>query len=132
MARLFDPITINTLRLENRFIMPAWTLALQEKAESLNPRLTHYFLRRARGGVAFIMVGPASLTRWGGGKFEYRLYRTTCSRSSEPRRGHSRLGVPVGLQLHHAGRQANPVLISGMPVAPSAIMCPSDGRSRVH
>jgi len=92
----------------------------------VNRRLIDYFTRRAKGGVAFIMVGPAVFDPVGvSGTFEYRIYH------EEVLEGLFRLveaihrcGVPVGLQLHHAGRQANPELIEGSPVAPSAIACP--------
>lgn len=92
----------------------------------VNERLINYFVRRAKGGVAFIMVGPGVFDPLGvGGKFEYRVYRDGVLE------GLSRLveaihkyNVPVGLQLHHAGRQANPELIDGTSVAPSAITCP--------
>ncbi len=126
MARLFDPITINTLRLENRIIMPCLDPGFAGEGGIVNSRLVHYFLRRARGGVAFIMVGPAVIDPLGaGGKFEYRLYRDdVLDGLRDLAEAIHRLGVPVGLQLHHAGRQANPALISGTPVAPSAIMCP--------
>ena len=92
----------------------------------MNQRTMDYFVRRAQGGVSFIMVGPAVFDPIGvGGAFEYRIYR------DDVLDGLSRLvkaiheaGVPAGLQLHHAGRQANPDLIDGTPVGPSALMCP--------
>jgi 2,4-dienoyl-CoA reductase-like NADH-dependent reductase (Old Yellow Enzyme family)/NADPH-dependent 2,4-dienoyl-CoA reductase/sulfur reductase-like enzyme len=72
------------------------------------------------------MVGPAVFDPVGvAGAFEYQIY------SDDIFNGLTRLvqaihkaGVPVGLQLHHGGRQANPDLIDGSPVAPSALMCP--------
>jgi 2,4-dienoyl-CoA reductase-like NADH-dependent reductase (Old Yellow Enzyme family)/thioredoxin reductase len=89
-------------------------------------RLIDYFTRRAEGGVAMILVGPAVFDPLGvGGTFEYRIYR------QEILDGLGRLveaihrcGAAVGLQMHHAGRQANPRLIEGSPVAPSAVPCP--------
>jgi len=126
MERLFEPILINSLRLKNRIVMPCLDPGFAGEGGVVNLRLIDYFTRRAKGGVAFIMVGPAVFDPAGvGGKFEYRMYR------DEILEGLSRLvqaihgwGVPVGLQLHHAGRQANPDLIDGTPVAPSAIPCP--------
>jgi len=126
MERLFEPISINSLRLRNRIMMPCLDPGFAGEGGVVNQRLIDYFTRRAKGGVAFIMVGPAVFDPVGvGGKFEYRIYR------DEILEGLSRLveaihgwGVPVGLQLHHAGRQANPDLIDGTPVAPSAIPCP--------
>jgi 2,4-dienoyl-CoA reductase-like NADH-dependent reductase (Old Yellow Enzyme family)/thioredoxin reductase len=126
MPGLFDPISINSLTLRNRIIMPCLDPGFAGEGGLVNQRTVDYFLRRARGGVAFIMVGPAVFDPVGvGGAFEYRIYR------DEVLDGLRKLvkaiheaGVPVGLQLHHAGRQANPHLIDGTPVAPSALMCP--------
>ncbi|MDI6754580.1 MAG: FAD-dependent oxidoreductase [Thermodesulfobacteriota bacterium] len=126
MERLFQPISINSLKLKNRILMPTLDPGFAGEGGKVNQRLIDYFVRRARGGVSFIMVGPAVFDPRGvGGTFEYRLYLDGVLE------GLSRLveaihhcGVPVGLQLHHAGRQANPELIEGPPVAPSAIPCP--------
>jgi 2,4-dienoyl-CoA reductase-like NADH-dependent reductase (Old Yellow Enzyme family)/thioredoxin reductase len=72
------------------------------------------------------MVGPAVFDPAGvSGTFEYRIYRDEILEGlSQLVKEVHRCGVPVGLQLHHAGRQANPDLIEGVPVAPSAIPCP--------
>ncbi|MBU1206138.1 MAG: FAD-dependent oxidoreductase [Proteobacteria bacterium] len=126
MERLFQPISINSLKLKNRILMPTLDPGFAGEGGKVNQRLIDYFVRRARGGVSFIMVGPAVFDPRGvGGTFEYRLYLDGVLE------GLSRLveaihdwGVPVGLQLHHAGRQANPALIDGTLVAPSAIPCP--------
>ena len=103
MTGLFEPIC-------NRIIMPCLDPGFAEPGGIVNQRTVDYFVRRARGGVSFIMVGPAVFDPVGvGGAFEYRIYR------DDVLDGLSRLvavihsaGVPVGLQLHHAGRQANP------------------------
>lgn len=126
MERLFEPISINSLTLRNRILMPCLDPGFAGEGGVVNQRLIEYFTRRAKGGVAFIMMGPAVFDPVGvGGRFEYRIYR------DEILEGLSKLveaihaqGVPVGLQLHHAGRQADPDLIDGTPVAPSAIPCP--------
>lgn len=126
MERLFQPISLNSLKLKNRILMPTLDPGFAGEGGKVNQRLIDYFVRRARGGVSFIMVGPAVFDPRGvGGTFEYRLYLDGVLE------GLSRLveaihhcGVPVGLQLHHAGRQANPQLIEGPAVAPSAIPCP--------
>ena len=126
MPGLFDSISINSLTLRNRILMPCLDPGFAEEGGLVNQRTMDYFIRRAQGGVSFIMVGPAVFDPVGvGGAFEYRMYR------DDILEGLSRLvqaiheaGVPVGLQLHHAGRQANPDLIDGTPVAPSALMCP--------
>lgn len=126
MERLFEPILINSLRLKNRILMPCLDPGFAGEGGVVNPRLIDYFTKRAKGGVAFIMLGPAVFDPVGiGGKSEYRIYRDEILEglSTLVEAIHS-CGVPVGLQLHHAGRQANPDLISANAVAPSAIPCP--------
>jgi 2,4-dienoyl-CoA reductase-like NADH-dependent reductase (Old Yellow Enzyme family)/thioredoxin reductase len=126
MEKLLQEFSIRSLRLRNRMVLPTLDPGFAGEGGRMTPRLIHYFVRRARGGVSFIMVGPAVFDPVGSsGTFEYRIDR------NEILEGLSRLvkeihrcGVPVGLQLHHAGRQANPDLIEGVPVAPSAIPCP--------
>jgi 2,4-dienoyl-CoA reductase-like NADH-dependent reductase (Old Yellow Enzyme family)/thioredoxin reductase len=126
MEKLFQPIAINSLQLKNRIFLPCLDPGFAGAGGEVNQRLMAYFTRRAKGGVAFIMVGPAVFDPVGvGGTFEYRIYREgilkglACLVDAI-----HRYGVPVGLQLHHAGRQANPLLIEGSAVAPSAIPCP--------
>ena len=126
MERLFEPILINSLRLKNRILMPCLDPGFAGEGGVVNPRLIDYFTKRAKGGVAFIMLGPAVFDPVAiGGKSEYRIYRDEILEglSTLVEAIHS-CGVPVGLQLHHAGRQANPDLISANAVAPSAIPCP--------
>ncbi|MBM4332485.1 MAG: NADH:flavin oxidoreductase [Deltaproteobacteria bacterium] len=126
MERLFQPISINSLKLKNRILMPTLDPGFAGEGGKVNQRLIDYFVRRARGGVSFIMVGPAVFDPRGvGGTFEYRIYRDGILKGLAPLvDAIHRYGVLVGLQLHHAGRQANPLLIEGSAVAPSAIPCP--------
>lgn len=125
-SRLFQPLTIRSLRLKNRIIMPCLDPGFAGAGGAVNDRLIEYFTRRAKGGAAFIMVGPAVIDPIGvGGTFEFRIYREEILEGiARLVDGIHRCGVPVGLQMHHAGRQANPDLIEGSPVAPSAIPCP--------
>ncbi len=125
-AKLFQPLSIHSLQLKNRILMPTLDPGFAGEGGRVNRRLIDYFTRRAKGGVSFLMVGPAVFDPVGvGGAFEYRIYQ------GEILQGLTRLveaihrcHVPVGLQLHHAGRQANPEFIEGIAVAPSAIPCP--------
>lgn len=126
MSRLFEPIAIRSLGLKNRIMMPCLDPGFAGEGGRVTQRLKDYFVRRAQGGVSFIMVGPAVIDPLGiGGTFEFQIYRDEILEGLaglvDAIHG---LGVPVGLQLHHAGRQANPELIPGNPVAPSAIACP--------
>ncbi|MGD0627234.1 MAG: NADH:flavin oxidoreductase [Thermodesulfobacteriota bacterium] len=126
VEKIFQPISIGSLNLKNRIIMPTLDPGFAGEGGRVNQRLIDYFTRRARGGVSFIMVGPAVFDPVGiGGRFEYRLHRNGVWEGLAQLAGEIHgCGVPVGLQLHHAGRQANPELIEGSSVAPSAIPCP--------
>ena len=58
MERLFEPLSINSLTLKNRILMPCLDPGFAGEGGVVNSRLTEYFTKRAKGGVAFIMVGP--------------------------------------------------------------------------
>jgi 2,4-dienoyl-CoA reductase (NADPH2) len=57
---LFSPITINTMELKNRIVMPAMHLGYSEGGE-VNDRLIDFYAMRARGGAGLIIVGTCSI-----------------------------------------------------------------------
>ncbi|MBP1723916.1 MAG: oxidase, partial [Deltaproteobacteria bacterium] len=86
MEKLLEEFSIRSLRLRNRIILPTLDPGFAGEGGRMTSRLIHYFVRRARGGVSFIMVGPAVFVPVGSsGTFEYRIDRV------EIREGLSRL-----------------------------------------
>ena len=126
MKKLFEEISINSLTLKNRIIMPCLDSTFTGEGGTINPRLINYFRRRAQGGVAFIMVGPASFDPAGIGYIsDYRLDRDDILQGLAELAGAiHKFGVPVGLQMYHGGRQADPDITGQELLAPSAIADP--------
>lgn len=126
MQKLFTPLKINSLELKNRIIMPCLDTTLAGEGGVVTARLTGYFERRARGGAALVMIGPASFEPLGIGYWtDFRLD------SDDILEGLAGLvskvhgcGIPMGIQMYHAGRQANIDITGGDMVAPSAIADP--------
>jgi 2,4-dienoyl-CoA reductase-like NADH-dependent reductase (Old Yellow Enzyme family) len=126
MQKLFSPIKINSLELRNRIIMPCLDTTFAGDGGVVTDIQTEYFLRRARGGAALILVGPASFESLGiGYRTDIRLDRddVITSLTALVRKIHL-CGIPIGIQLYHAGRQANIDITGGDIVAPSAIADP--------
>jgi 2,4-dienoyl-CoA reductase-like NADH-dependent reductase (Old Yellow Enzyme family)/thioredoxin reductase len=126
MKKLFEEISINSLTLKNRIIMPCIDSTFTGEGGTVNPRLINYFRRRAQGGVAFIMVGPASFDPAGIGYIsDYRLDRGDILQGLSKLAGAiHKFDVPVGLQMYHGGRQADPDITGQELLAPSAIADP--------
>ena len=60
MASLFEPITLRTLEIRNRIVMPAMTTRLADQDGCVTPGLIDYYLARALGGTGLITVEMAS------------------------------------------------------------------------
>ncbi|MCX6550669.1 MAG: FAD-dependent oxidoreductase [Acidobacteria bacterium] len=58
LTKLFEPITIGSLRLKNRIVMPPITTLYDYEG---GPRHTAFFAERARGGAAMIVINLQAL-----------------------------------------------------------------------
>ena len=56
LKHLFSPITINSMELKNRAVMPAMATGYAEKGGIAGDRLTAYLERRAAGGTGLIIT----------------------------------------------------------------------------
>jgi len=125
--RLFEPITINGLELKNRLVMPPMCTRMATPRGEVTAQQVEYYRRRARGGVALIIV-------------EYAHIDQKCSKSAVSQLGaYSDLLIPglnelaeaiqsqgakACLQICHGGRQTNPAHLGGaLPIGPSAVPC---------
>lgn len=60
-SRLFSPIAINGLNLENRIIMAPTHLGLNDEEGFVTPQVIDFFLKRAKGGVSMIILGAVAI-----------------------------------------------------------------------
>lgn len=122
---IFQPYRLGPILLRNRMVMPA--IGTEYARDGfVTERLIRYYERRAQGGVGLIHVEFCAVDA--GGQTNSNQPRLDDDRfipglRELVQRLH-RLGVPVVLQLAHAGRQMSQKLSGRQPVAPSAIPCP--------
>ena len=64
---LFSPVTIGTLKLRNRAVMPAMATGYAGMDSTPNDRLVEYLARRARGGTGLIITEVTAVTPRGKG-----------------------------------------------------------------
>ena len=61
LTRLFEPITIDSLRLRNRIVMAPMVTNYASPDGAVTQRLIDYFVARARGGVGLIIAAPRGI-----------------------------------------------------------------------
>lgn len=122
MTGPFDAISINSLRLPNRFVRSATWEGLAAPDGAVTPELIARMEELARGEVGLIISGHAFVSPEGQaglrqlGAYDAKLTPGLAAMAAAVHNA----GGRIALQLAHAGQQANTVL-SGLPaVGPSA------------
>ncbi len=119
---LFEPIKINQLELKNRIYLPAMHLGMADNFE-VTDQIIEFYAERARGGVAMICVGYATVDDLSGNTTNIGAH------SDDFIPGLTRLadaikdnGARSCVQINHAGRYNFSFFLNGkQPVAPSAV-----------
>lgn len=62
LPRLFEPINLRGLTLKNRIVMPPMGTRYATYGGAATPKLTRYYVERARGGVGLIIVQFATVS----------------------------------------------------------------------
>ncbi|AGA70662.1 NADH:flavin oxidoreductase [Desulfitobacterium dichloroeliminans LMG P-21439] len=118
---LFSPVTIGTMELKNRIVMPAMHLNYCPTGE-VTDQLIEFYRARARGGVGLIIVGGCGIDRVGNNMgmiqldddcYLPRLQQLVAAIHSE--------GAKTITQLYQAGRYASSRFTGNQPVAPSPL-----------
>lgn len=125
--RLFEPVQVGPLHLNNRIVMPPMCTRLATPDGYVTREMIDYYAERAKGGVGFIIV-----------EYSYIDQKESKAAVSQLGAYHEKLltglrelveaiqihGPKVALQICHGGRQTIPERINGLtPVGPSAIPC---------
>ena len=119
---LFEPITINTLTLDNRIYLPAMHLGMGVDY-AVTDQIIDFYATRARGGAGLICAGFATVDELSGntqniGAHDDRFIPGLSQLASAIKDNGSKGAV----QLNHAGRYNFSFFLEGkQPVAPSAI-----------
>lgn len=119
--RLFTPLTIGTLTIPNRIVMPALHLVYCADG-TVTDRLAAFYARRAKGGAGLLIVGGCAVDRRGYSAGMIGLH----SPAFQP--GLRRLtdvihenGGLAAAQLFQSGRYAKPSVTGQPGLAPSAV-----------
>ncbi|HSV98481.1 MAG TPA: FAD-dependent oxidoreductase [Spirochaetota bacterium] len=123
LERIFSPVTINSLRLKNRAVMPPMATGYGNKDGSVSERLIRYLERRARGGVGLVITEicavdprgkgfPAEIGAWSDDHIPGLAALAGAVHAA---------GAATALQLHHAGRETMKDFTGAMPEAPSDV-----------
>ena len=114
-TKIYDPITINTLKLDNR-IFKAPTLECMAKENGApTKQLTRFYKRAAKGGVGLMITGLSYVSKDGqayfaeNGMHDDSLIPAWKDFTDEI---HDAKGKIV-MQISHGGRQVDPRLLSG-------------------
>lgn len=126
LPHLFSPLAIGNLELRNRIVMPAMGTRYPTYGGKVTDRLIHYYAERAKGGVGFIVVQFATILM-DGRSSPYPLAIWDDDQIPGLRRlaqGIQQEGVPVAIQLAHAGAASKSEVIGVLPVGPSPVAFP--------
>jgi len=124
---LLSPIDIGNLHLKNRIVMPAMGTGYAAEDGTATDRLIDYFVARATGGAALLIVEATAVHPLG------RIFKGECGMFDDRHiPGFQRLtqavhdsGSKIVMQLAHGGRQTKSALIGDQPLAPSSIPAPA-------
>ena len=122
---LFSPVSIGTLTLPHRGIMPSMVVNLCGLDGSVTDRFIAYHVARARGGCA-LNITEAAFVHRGGKGFPNQLGIDDDALVPGLRRlttAVHEVGGRIAVQLFHGGRQANVLVTGGTVVAASPIPC---------
>lgn len=126
LPHLFSPLAIGNLELPNRIVMPAMGTRYPTYAGKVTDRLVRYYAERAKGGVGLIVVQFATIHIDGRSSL-YPLAIWDDSHIPGLRQlaqGIQQHGVPVAIQLAHAGAAGKTEITGVQPVGPSAVPFP--------
>jgi len=127
--KLFEPGRIGKLKLRNRIVMPPMATNFAAVDGSVTSRLINYYVERAKGETGLIIVEATAIDPKTGLVFNqiylnHHRFLPDLARLVE---AIHLWGAKCAIQLHHPGRQSNPLLTEDL-VAPSPIVCKLIGK----
>ncbi len=127
--RVGDGFQLGRVSLPNRFIMAPIKTSLNVPGGRVTPDAEAFYERIGRGGTGLIVLEPAAVSP-NGVEHPRQLRIHDEEHVVELKKlvdAVHRGGSLAAIHLNHAGRAANPKVIGGPPVAPSAMVCPTTG-----
>ena len=109
--KLFEPITIRNMTLDNRLVMAPMGTNFGEQNGEMSFLHMNYYERRAKGGYGLLIVENACVKYPEGSNYIPRLYKL-CEAIHQ-------YGTKIAIQLNHAGASAMESRIRIQPVSAS-------------
>lgn len=124
MSSLHEPLQLpNGSILPNRIMKAAMSEALGDGQHSPDDRLERLYRRWSNGGFGLLVTGNVMVDRTQLGEPGNVVIEDDRDLPALTRwvKSTHDAGVPIWAQLNHPGRQANPLAMGHVPVAPSAV-----------
>ena len=113
LKMLFTPIKVGKMELKNRIVMPAMHY-LSSWDGMLLPHHTDYFVERAKGGAALIIIGGCTIDEYSGAPNMISVrddkFIPGLADLAKAVQAH---GAKIAAQLYHAGRFVHSMLLGG-------------------
>jgi len=119
---LFNPISINSMQVDNRIYLPAMHLGMADNFQ-VTEQILAFYRQRAKGGAGMICVGYATVDELSGNSLNIGAHKDEfvpgLAKLADVIREN---GAKSAVQLNHAGRYNMSFFLNGQqPVAPSAV-----------
>jgi len=124
LSRLFEPINIGTMRVNNRIVMAPMSTGFATREGLVTRRLKAYYETRAKGGPGMVIVEACCIDYPRGTHGQSRLTidrEITLQGLAELTKSIKKHGARAIIQLNHAGRVTKFKIPGFQPVAPSSI-----------
>lgn len=125
MDKLFTPIKIGNLEVNNRFMLAPMENGLAHFGGEVSDRLINFFVDRVEKGVGLVITGSISVSPEGSGlPTQLALYDDKyVDGLAKMVDAVHQAGGKIGAQIYHAGRQASQAVTGIQPIAPTAMPC---------
>ncbi|AQV00035.2 MULTISPECIES: FAD-dependent oxidoreductase [Desulfococcus] len=131
MRAMFKPMDLGTLTLANRFVFPPIKTACGTPEGKVTDRQITFYGQIAHNGPAIVILEPVAVTTDGREhpkQLCVHLDNSVAELEKITRVIHREDRLAC-LHLNHGGAAANPKASGTLPLAPSAVTCPTTGQS---
>ena len=117
LNNLFSPISIGTLKIQNRIVMPPMATHYSTPEGFVTDRQIAYYVKRAKGGVGQITTEHTGIMQQGKASWKMMLISTDEHAAKIKKLIQAVHGVDgkIVVQINHAGRQTSSE-ITGAPI----------------
>ena len=126
---LFTPIKVGSLALKNRIVMPPMERNWATRDGAVTDRYLAHYGACAEGGPGLIVVEATFVDPVGRGRLnQLGIYKDELVPGLRQLVDSvHRHGVPISIEIHHAGRQTSSAVTGFQPVSASPVPCPQAG-----